>query len=259
MKRTAGFAALAALGLPILAEDLTLAGGRILHEVVYSEANPASVLVKAREGTERVDLVDLPPELQGRFHFDPTAALRFLSAENRRLRGEVARVATLPPAAPAVVASPAAATAWASRPATPAPASLPPLPRDAVVDVFDLVHHYRGDATAAAARYKGRDFVIEGFVERIEAGLVGRGAKVLLESPDRSLRVVVEWRIPDEYPKFYTKAEGRRLFGGSGGAHRLVLSAGDRVRFAVRGGAYDDAAVFLGRAELKSREAAATP
>ena len=49
MKRTAGFAALATLGLPIVAEDLTLAGGRILHDVAYAEANPASVLVNARE------------------------------------------------------------------------------------------------------------------------------------------------------------------------------------------------------------------
>lgn len=259
MKRIAWFAAVATLQLHAVAEDLTLPGGRTLHEVVFSDLNPASVLVKGREGSERVDLVDLSPELQGRFHFDPTAALRFLSAENRRLRGEVARSVASPRQATAVVASPMAESAWASRPPTPPAASLPPLPKDGNVDAFDLVHHYRSDASAASARYKGHDFVIEGFVERVEAGLVGRGAKVLLESPDRGIRVVVEWKIPEEFHKFYTKAEGRRLFGGSGGAHRLILSAGDRVRFAVRGGSFDDAAVLLGRAELKSREAAVSP
>ena len=259
MKRIAWFAAVAALGLHAAAEDLPLPGGRMLHEVELSDPNPASVWVKGREGSERVDLVDLPPDIQRRFHFDPSAALRFLSAENRRLRGEVARSVASPRKATAVVASPVAESAWASRPPTPPAASLPPLPKDVTVDAFDLVHHYRSDVAAAGARYKGHDFVIEGFVERVEAGLVGRGAKVLLESPDRGIRVVVEWKIPDEFPKFYTKAEGRRLFGGSGGAHRLILSAGDRVRFAVRGGSFDDAAVFLGRAELKSREAAVTP
>jgi hypothetical protein len=121
------------------------------------------------------------------------------------------------------------------------------------VDVFDLVNHHRADAATAIARYKGHDFRIEGVVERIEDQLVGRTVKILCESPDRGIRVVIAWRIPDDYPKFYTKAEGRRLFGVAGGAARIVLQTGDKVTFAVRGGAYDDGAIFLNRGELIAR------
>jgi hypothetical protein len=240
------------------AEDLTTLTGRTLHEVSYSAPSADSVQVNSREGSERLYLFDLPAEIQRRFQFDPLAALRRLAAENRDLKAQLSATRGTDGVAPRKVmaASPAAAAAWAERPATPPPASLPPLARGARVDAFDLVHHYRADPGAAGARYRGRDFEIEGIVERVEATIVGRGVKVLLESPDHGIRVVVEWRVPEEYSKFYTKAEGRRLFGGSGGAHRLVLGAGDRVVFSVRGGAYDDAAVFLGRAQLATRSPA---
>ena len=87
----------------------------------------------------------------------------------------------------------------------------------------------------------------------VEDSLVGRTVKVLCESPDRGIRVVIAWKIPDDHPKFYTKAEGRRLFGVAGGAPRLLLQAGDTVTFAVRGGAHDDGAIFLNRGELITR------
>jgi hypothetical protein len=256
--RSAGWSAALILSLgAVLADDLALPNGRTLHDVSYSDPNPASVLVKSREGSERLDLVDLPAAVQQRFQFDPVTALRFLSAENRRLRGEASTTpgGRFAPALVRVTASASAETAWANRPPTPAAVSLPPVTRTSRVDAFDLVNHYRNEAASASARYKGHDFQLEGIVERVGSSIVGRGVKVLLESPDRGIRVVVEWRVPDDYPKFYTKAEGRRFFGGSGGAHRLVMAAGDRVRFSVRGGAYDDGAVFLGRAELLERVA----
>ncbi|HTH50146.1 MAG TPA: hypothetical protein VMB21_21715 [Candidatus Limnocylindria bacterium] len=250
------------------AEDLDTVDGRVLRHVVFTEVGEDSVLVKHHDGSEHIYLFDLPPELQRRFHFDPVAALRRKTAEVERLKAELAAArgevvsakATAEKAvaqAQAQARSPAAApdnnSLWLDRAPTRPAAHLPPLGKGETVNVFDLVNHYRTEPDAARGRYKGRDFVLEGIVERIEDRLVGRYVKVLCASPDRNIRVVIEWKVPDDCPKFYTKAEGRRLFGGTGRGQRILFEAGDRVKFAVRGGDFDDGAIHLGRSELVQR------
>jgi hypothetical protein len=264
MNRLACWAVGLGLALTLSAEDLTTADGRVLRHVEFSEADQERVLVKHHDGREHIFLYDLPPELQRRFHFDPIAALRRKTAEVERLKAELAvargeAVAAQAKAEKAVaearqpVLAPDNHELWKHLPPTRPAAQLPPLQKGETVNVFDLVNHYRAEPAAAQARYQGRDFLLEGIVERIEDRLVGRYVKVLCVSPDRNLRVVIEWKVPEEYPKFYTKAEGRRLFGGNSRSQRLLFEAGEHVTFAVRGGAFDDGAIFLGRSELVRR------
>ena len=252
--------------MAVSAEDLRTTDGRVLRHVEFTEVGEDRVLVKHHDGSEHVYLFDLPPELQQRFHFDPVAALRRKTAEVERLKAELAAargeaVAAKATAEKAVtearqsvaVAGPDNSALWRNLPPTRPAAQLPPLQKGEVVNVYDLVNHYRSEPEAARTRYKGRDFLLEGIVERVEDRLVGRYVKVLCVSPDRNLRVVIEWKVPEEYPKFYTKAEGRRLFGGTSRYEKLLFEAGERVKFEVHGGDFDDGAIHLGRSELVQR------
>ncbi len=264
MNRLACWGIWLGLALALSAEDLTTVDGRVLRRVVFSEADEERVLVKHHDGVEHIYLHDLPPDLQRRFHFDPIVALRRKTAEVERLKAELAAARGEAAAAQATaeravaqahqpVTAPDNHELWKDLPLTRPAAQLPPLHQGEVVNVFDLVNHYRTEPNAAVARYQGREFLLEGIVERIEDRLVGRYVKVLCVSPDRNLRVVIEWKVPEEYPKFYTKAEGRRFFGGTSRYERLLFEAGEHVTFAVRGGAFDDGAIFLGHAELVRR------
>jgi hypothetical protein len=243
------FAALAAFG-----EDLTTASGKVLRDATLTQAEADSVLVKHAGGEERVPLWELPTTVQARFKFDAVAALRRQAAEIARLKSELAAAQGATVQAQAALASapkPRTPELWTNLPPTKPALELPALQDQEVVPVFDLVNHYRTDAASADARYRKKDFVIEGVIEQIDDRVFGHSVNVVLESPDRTMPVILRWRISDDYKKFYTKNAGRQFHAPANSKlPGIFLKTGQKVRFKVRGDGIDEGAINLTRVEL---------
>jgi len=260
----AGLLALLLAG-SVVSEDLQTLSGRTFRDASYSAPDEDSVRVKHRGGEERVYFYDLPEAVRAQFGFDTLAALRRKTEEVERLKAEletarssVANAAQNSSASSAAVSAPAAATIpaaknptlWEKLPPTRPATELPKLEGGELVTVFDLVNHYRADVTAADGRYRKKTFKLEGVIERIEEEFFGRAVKVLLESPDRTVRVVCAVEPPTRFKSTYTLAEGTVLMANDGRGAFTWLRAGERLVVSGSCAGLKDGAIFLNRAEL---------
>jgi hypothetical protein len=69
-----------ALMIPAMAEDWTVCG-KTYHNVTVSDSNDSTVSVMYDGGMGRLNLSDLPPDLQKRFNYDPVKAKTAAKAE----------------------------------------------------------------------------------------------------------------------------------------------------------------------------------
>ncbi len=153
-----------------------------------------------------------------------------LQKENQRLRKDEA--ATPPAAAqPGAAKTPAAAPAAAVPPAKPI-ATLPPLGPDEMVELADLIGHYRTNPEAAAQRYHKKTFRIRGEVSRFDVKTFRRSYDVFLVSPDPAVRLVCEFNYAadNNTSSVYTAKRGSELVRSmTRGTTFPILAIGDQV------------------------------
>lgn len=200
-----------------LAEDIVTTTGKVLKNAEIIKVETDSVTIKHSGGTERVPLAELPPAIQKKHGLDPQGAeLRRKAEEVERLKNELSRAQTelkqlkqdnerLRTERAQMV--PAPAPAKPSKPLV----EVPPVKRDDVVDVRDLVLYYKTDPAAADARFKKKTFRITGTVERFNAKMFLRKYDVVLESPEKAIKVTGSFDYADNFNAVFTKERGQSL------------------------------------------------
>lgn len=98
-------------------------------------------------------------------------------------------------------------------PPTPPIDSLPPLQRDEVVPIHDLLNHYASDPVAADRRYRGRVFKVRGVIAELDKPLLISPYRVVFRLPGLALKVVCEVRPPEDYSKVYITNDRERIVG----------------------------------------------
>lgn len=248
----AGFALVLATATA-LAEDLTTVSGRTIRDVRFGATDDDAVQIQHRDGSERVYFYDLPEAAQRKLGFDVNAALRRKSLEVERLRAELATAkgqATKAVAEVAKVTAPRKPELWENRAPTPPAPSLPALKEHEVVQVFDLVNHYKADAPAADVRYRKKNIRLDAIIERMEEEAFSRAVKLVLESPDRTVRVVCTVTPPDRFRATYTKAEGTVMVANDGRSEFTWLKAGQRIIANGQVSGLKDGVIHLSRCEI---------
>ena len=200
------------------AEDWTTTSGRVLRDIEVSELVGDSITIKHREGVSRILLSELPAEIQSRFSA-PTLwkELRLRNAEILKLKSDLAaahgKAETLARTAELSAASGDSVPARTPAKLMPPIASLPPLDASAAVPADEIAHYYKADPRSADARYGRKTFRVQGKIERFDEKAFVRKTIVILESPERSHRVVCELPFPDEFNAVYAKQGGQVLVG----------------------------------------------
>jgi len=116
------------------------------------------------------------------------------------------------------------------------------------MDAAELVQQFKTDPPAADQRYRRKTFRVRGVIERFEPRLFVRKYDVLLESPDRFVRVVAVFDYPNDYKSIYTTQRGQTLVGKPAENKEVTLMrAGQTLVLQGRcKGAHDTEIVFTG-------------
>lgn len=169
-----------------------------------------------------------------------------LQRENEQLRRE-----QTPARAAAATASAAAAPApTPSRPL----ADVPPVGPNEVIESRDLALYFKADPAGAAARFARRTFRVRGAIDSFAPKLFRREYDVLLESPDRLVKVVFAFKYAEDFDAVITKNHGQRLVARqAGGAERLLLRVGDVITILARCDGLSDNRLEFRRCQIVSR------
>jgi hypothetical protein len=163
--------------------------------------------------------------------------LKSLSEENQRLRNENSARAKAAPAR--VVENP-------SQPMD----ALPPLKPDTVVDARDLVLYFQANPSAAEQRFKKQTFRIKGTIDGFEPKMFLRKYEVLLESPDRQMKVVCRFGYAPEYDAVIAKRKGNVLVARTDGKELQLLEGGREVIIQGRCEGFQDSHLEFSRCEV---------
>ena len=227
------------------AEDITITDGRVFKNASVVKFEADGVVIKHDGGTKQIAWAELPAPLRQRYQAE---ARQQKEAEIQKLKQDLARAEAeaaklnqteaqpknepTPPAAAPVKSS----DSTTPRGRTPGPAKpagdLTPLKRDEIVDAADLVQQFKTDSSAAEQRCQKKTFGVKGVIARFEAKLFRRQYEVILESPEKFMRVVLRFDYPDDYKSIYTIQNGQKLVGRPAENKEVTLmTVGDAVVF----------------------------
>ena len=227
------------------AEDITTSDGRVLKNASAVKFEADGVVIKHDGGTKQIAWAELPAPLRQRYQAE---ARQQKEAEIQKLKQDLARAEAeaaklnqteaqpknepTPPAAAPVKSS----DSTTPRGRTPGPAKpagdLTPLKRDEIVDAADLVQQFKTDSSAAEQRCQKKTFGVKGVIARFEAKLFRRQYEVILESPEKFMRVVLRFDYPDDFKSIYTIQKGQKLVGRPAENKEVTLmTVGDAVVF----------------------------
>ena len=243
------------------AEDITTGDGRVFKNASVVKFQADGVVIKHDDGTKQIAWAELPAPLRQRYRAE---ARRQKEAEIQNLKQDLARAEAeaaklnrteaqpknepTPPAA-APVKSSDSTTTRGRTPVRAKPAGdLASLKRDEIVDAAELVQQFKTDSAAAEEWYQRKTFRVKGVVQRFEAKLFRRQYGVILESPEKFMRVVLRFDYPDDYKSIYTIQNGQKLVGRPAENKQVTLmTVGDAVVFQGRcKGLRDAEIVFTG-------------
>ncbi len=204
------------------ADDLTTADGTVLKSVVVIKYEPGGIVVRHDGGTNRIAWDNLPAQARQRYQAEARkqkeGEIQKLKQDLARAEAEAARLrqddepskGALRPPSEKPSKAPRARTAEAAFEPV---AELPALNPDDTLDATELVQQFKNDPAGADRRYQGKTLRVQGVIERFEPKLFLRKYEVLLESPERFLRVVATFDYPDDYRTVYTTQRGQTLVG----------------------------------------------
>src|SRR5438552_2725520 len=241
------------------AEDITTSNGRVFKNASVVKFEADGVVIKHDGGTKQIAWAELPGPLRQRYQAE---ARQQKEAEIQKLKRDLARAETeaaklnqaeaqpknedTPPAAEPLKSS----DSTTKREHTPGPAKpagdLPSVKRDEIVDAAELVQQFKTDSAAAEERCQKKTFRVKGVIQRFEAKLFLRQYEVILESPEKFLRVVLRFDYPDDYKSVYTIQNGQKLVGRPAENKAVTLMmVGDAVVFQGRCKGLRDAEIIF--------------
>ena len=211
-------------------DDLQTSEGTVFTNAAVIRYEAEGIVVKHDGGTNRVAWKQLPAPARQRHQAE---ARKQKEAEIQKLKQDLARAESEAAAlnedhgqTPSQVRSLAgkpAASPRAPEPAARPVAELPPVKPDEVMDTAELLQQFRTDPPRATRRYLNKSFRVRGVVERFEPRLFIRKYDVILESPDRLIRVVAGFDYPNDYRAIYTTQRGQTLVGKPAENSELTL------------------------------------
>src|SRR5437867_8244536 len=227
------------------AEDITTSDGRVFKNASVVKFEVDGVVIKHDGGSKQIAWAELPAPVRQRYQ---AAARQEKEAEIQRLKQDLARAEAeaaklnqteaqpkneLKPSAAAPVTSSDATTPRGRTPGPAKPAGeLPSVKRDEIVDAAELVQQFKTDSAAAEERCQKKTFRVKGVIQRFEAKLFRRQYEVILESPEKFLRVVLRFDYPDDYKSIYTIQNGQKLVGRPAENKEVTLmTVGDAAVF----------------------------
>ncbi len=247
--------------LGLHAEDITTGDGRVFKNASVVKFEADGVVIKHDGGTKQIAWAELPAPLRQRYQAEARqqkdAEIQKLKRDLARAEAEAARLnqteaqpqhATTPPAAapvkPSDSTTPRGSTPVAAEPA----GNLSPLKGDEIVDAAELVQQFKTDSAAAEAMCQKKTFRVKGVIQGFDAKLLRRQYEVILESPEKFMRVVLRFDYPDDYRSIYTIEKGQKLVGRPAENKEVTLmKVGDTAVFQGRcKGLRDTEIVFTG-------------
>lgn len=214
------------------AEDVTTRDGTVFKNATAVRFEAEGVVFRHDGGTNRVEWKDLAPATRDRYQAEARRQkeqeIQKLKQDLARAEAEAARLnqanpaggrpgAERPPPADKPKTSSGPGRGPEAAPASPAPVSpladLPPVKPDEVIDAVELVQQFKNDPAGADRRYRKKKFRVRGVVDRFEPVMFVRKYDVLLESPDRWVRVVASFDYPTDYRSVYAVQRGAVLVG----------------------------------------------
>lgn len=227
----------------LLAEDLTTTSGRVLKNATVTNVVGDHLVIKHDGGSASVPVSELPPEIRRRYSAEQlfleltqaNAELAKVKAELAQAHAEIANSKANTQASGTKPATPTSAAVSSPGPApvriVPPLAELPALKPGDVVPVADIVAHYKADPFGADGRYKKKTFRLQGTVERFEEKMFVRNTDIVLETPEKLLRVVCNVPFADEFKAVFSRQSGQKLVGLTAGSERELLRVGESVIF----------------------------
>lgn len=243
------------------AEDITTSDGRVFKNASAVKFEADGVVITHDGGTKQIAWAELPAPLRQRYQAEARrqkeAEIQKLKQDLARAEAEAAKLNRTEAQPQNEPTPPAAVPVKSSDPTTPrgrAPGlakpvgDLPSVKRDEIVDAADLVQQFETDSTAAQERCQKKTFRVKGVIDRFEAKLFRRQFEVILESPEKFMRVVLRFDYPDDYKSIYTIQSGQKLVGRPAENTEVTLmTVGDAVVFQGRcKGLRDAEIVFTG-------------
>ena len=244
-------------------DDLQTSEGTVFTNAAVIRYEAEGIVVKHDGGTNRVAWKQLPAPARQRHQAE---ARKQKEAEIQKLKQDLARAES----EAAVLnegdgQTPSPIDSQAKKPAhpprAPEPASrpvaeLPPVKPGEVLDAAELLQQFRTDPPGATRRYHNKSFRVRGVVERFEPKLFIRKYDVILESPDRFVRVAAGFDYPSDYRAIYTTQRGQTLVGKPAENSELTLMrVGQKIILEGKcKGARDTDIVFSGCRLISSSE-----
>jgi hypothetical protein len=244
------------------AEDLVTLDGTVFNNITVLSYQAEGLVLKHDGGTNRVAWKELSAANRQRYQAEARRQkeqeIQKLKQDLARAEAEAARLNQADGRAPEAKHTPAADRAGRSdarrsaepvvAPAGRSVADLPPLNPDEILDATDLVEQFKSDPAGAERRYRKKKLRVRGVIERFEPVLFVRKYDVLLESPDRFIRVVASFDYPNDCRAVYATHRGQTLIGKPAENKEVTLmQAGQAI--VLQGtckGVHDAGIVFTG-------------
>ena len=219
-------------GNRVRADDITAADGTVFKNAVVIKYETDGIMVKHDGGTNRIVWKDLPAGARQRYQAEARKQkeeeIQKLRQDLARAEVEAARLREDGTQSEGLNHSPSAKSGKVPGPGTVETArgpiaELPPLNPGDVLDAAELVQQFKSDSNGADRRYRGKTLRVRGVIERFEPKLFIRKYEILLESPDRFLKVVATFDYPDHYRTVYSTQRGQTLVGKPAENKEVVL------------------------------------
>jgi hypothetical protein len=204
----------------IQGEDLQTSDGTVFTNAAIIRYEAEGIIVKHDGGTNRVAWKQLAAPARQRHQAE---ARKQKEAEIQKLKQDLARAESeaavlnegdgQTPSPTRSRAKKSADPPRAPEPAARPVAELPPVKPGEVLDADELLLQFTTDPPGTTRRYRNKSFRVQGVIDRFEPKLFIRKYDVILESPDRFVRVVAGFDYPNDYRAIYTTQRGQTLVG----------------------------------------------
>src|SRR5262249_33858868 len=213
--------------LGLCAEDIKTNDGRVFKNAIVVKLESEGIVIKHDGGSKQIGWAQLPADLRKR---DQAEAQKQKAAEIQKLKQDLARAeaeaaklkqeeeisskseSKRPTGGPEKSSASKASTPDGNPPkAARRAVDSPELKSDTIVEAVELVRQFTTDSAAAEAWCRQRRFRVQGVVQRFEAKLFHRQFDVVLESPEKFMRVILQFDYPDDYKSVYTTENGQKL------------------------------------------------
>lgn len=121
---------------------------------------------------------------------------------------------------------PAALQAMTNEPPPRPLVELPPLGRETVLTVRELISYFESDPAAAAKRFRGQAVVVRGIVTDVRKSMFQAQYELNFRQLDSPLRVTAVFRPPAEFTRVFATEDGQEMVGLGHGIRTVFARVG---------------------------------